>query len=286
MITEIDYVYFKSALNDHQCDKIIEEGLSNMKLTEQAGGESATDAITFNLKQKGGITSYAGDIAQNHLTEQGRRRKGIKADDVYSRDTKIGWLSDKWIYEMIHPYIHEANVKAGWNFEWDISEPCQFTVYNPNQFYSWHTDGGSRPYIPFDPNNESQRLKDKNGSFIIYKDKNGKDMKFDKSYGDGKYEGLPRYAPIDQFVDDPNFFNKTRKLSVTVNLTDPKNYKGGNLKFDFGPHSRDKRYYTCKEIRPRGSIIVFPSFVNHMVTPVTKGTRYSLVMWNCGRMFR
>jgi PKHD-type hydroxylase len=48
----------------------------------------------------------------------------------------------------------------------------------------------------------------------------------------------------------------------------------------------NKRYHTCTEIRPRGSIIVFPSFIHHLVTPVTEGTRYSLVIWNLGKMFR
>jgi PKHD-type hydroxylase len=38
----------------------------------------------------------------------------------------------------------------------------------------------------------------------------------------------------------------------------------------------------CTEIRPRGSIVVFPSFMWHRVKPVTKGTRYSLVLWNIG----
>ena len=42
----------------------------------------------------------------------------------------------------------------------------------------------------------------------------------------------------------------------------------------------------CTEIRPRGSIIVFPSFVWHRVNPVTRGTRYSLVMWNLGWPFK
>jgi PKHD-type hydroxylase len=79
---------------------------------------------------------------------------------------------------------------------------------------------------------------------------------------------------------------KIRKLSVTVSLSDPKNYKGGNLKFDFGPHSAGGRFHTCTEIRPRGSIIVFPSHVYHQVTPVTQGTRYSLVAWNLGYPFK
>ena len=121
---------------------------------------------------------------------------------------------------------------------------------------------------------------------MIAKDENGKELKFDKTYRGGKFEGVTRYIPATGFVDNPNQFNKTRKLSVTVNLTNPKNYKGGNLKFDFGPHAGNKRYHTCKEIRPRGSIIVFPSFVHHLVTPVTEGTRYSLVIWNLGKMFK
>jgi len=42
----------------------------------------------------------------------------------------------------------------------------------------------------------------------------------------------------------------------------------------------------CTEIRPKGSIVVFPSYVFHRVTPVTRGTRYSLVCWSVGKPFR
>ena len=42
----------------------------------------------------------------------------------------------------------------------------------------------------------------------------------------------------------------------------------------------------CKEIRPKGSMVIFPSFVWHRVKPVTKGSRYSLVIWNLGRPFQ
>jgi PKHD-type hydroxylase len=37
--------------------------------------------------------------------------------------------------------------------------------------------------------------------------------------------------------------------------------------------------------RKKGAITVFPSFIWHRVTPVIKGTRYSLVVWNCGKPF-
>ena len=84
------------------------------------------------------------------------------------------------------------------------------------------------------------------------------------------------------YTDNPHMWDKIRKISMTVNLTDPKNYAGGNLKFDFGHHNA-KRFHVCKEIRPRGSIIIFPSYTHHCVTPVTRGTRYSLVLWSLGK---
>ena len=87
------------------------------------------------------------------------------------------------------------------------------------------------------------------------------------------------------FTDNPNMINKIRKLSMTVNLNKPEDYEGGNLKFDFGPHAAGKRFHECVEIRPQGSIIIFPSYVYHQVTPVTSGTRYSLVMWTIGQPF-
>ena len=35
---------------------------------------------------------------------------------------------------------------AGWNFEWDWSEACQFTEYKKGQFYDWHCDSYEEPY--------------------------------------------------------------------------------------------------------------------------------------------
>jgi len=84
---------------------------------------------------------------------------------------------------------------------------------------------------------------------------------------------------------------KIRKLSMTCQLTDGSEYEGGELEFDFrnyDPHMREESQHLkqAKEILPKGSIIVFPSFVWHRVKPVTKGTRYSLVMWNLGYPFK
>jgi PKHD-type hydroxylase len=89
--------------------------------------------------------------------------------------------------------------------------------------------------------------------------------------------------------DNQNTHGKIRKLSVTVSLSDPKDYKGGTLEFDLrnqAPDSKKNTLLECTEIIPRGSIVVFPSFVWHRVKPVTKGIRHSLVMWNCGYPFK
>jgi PKHD-type hydroxylase len=87
--------------------------------------------------------------------------------------------------------------------------------------------------------------------------------------------------------DNPDTFGKIRKLSVTCSLSAPEDYEGGELEFDFRNTDPDKQSVRkCAEIKPRGSIVVFPSFVWHRVKPVTKGTRYSLVIWNLGYPYK
>ena len=79
----------------------------------------------------------------------------------------------------------------------------------------------------------------------------------------------------------------TRKLSVTVSLADDNEYDGGDLEFDLRDRGDSaSNVITSKEARTKGSIIVFPSFVWHRVAPVTRGTRYSLVIWNLGWPFK
>ena len=64
-----------------------------------------------------------------------------------------------------------------------------------------------------------------------------------------------------------------RKISLTLQLSDPDSYEGGDLVLDFMdfPASREL-----------GSVTLFPSFLKHGVRTVTKGTRYSLVAWVSG----
>jgi len=71
-----------------------------------------------------------------------------------------------------------------------------------------------------------------------------------------------------------------RKLSFSVQLSDDAEYVGGDLRFHYIKNQ--------PEVAPRekGKIIFFPSWVVHDVTPVTQGTRRSLVGWVNGPNFK
>ena len=67
----------------------------------------------------------------------------------------------------------------------------------------------------------------------------------------------------------------SRKLSASVILSNRDEYLGGELYIE-----RDSNNYPVNRILQNiGSIVFFPSFIDHMVAPVTEGTRKSLVVW-------
>ena len=196
------------------------------------------DAVPKNICDD--IVRYAKQLQEQMAVTGGVSNKKLNEKEIKNikekRDSDVVWLDERWIYTAIHPYIHQANKVAGWNFEWDFSESCQFTKYEKGQYYDWHCDSWNAPY----QNNNI------------------------------------------------NTNGKIRKLSVTVSLSDPKDYKGGELEFDFRNKDPDKKpsIQKCTEILPKGSLVVFPSFVWHRVCPVKKGSRYSLVIWNLGYPFK
>jgi len=84
----------------------------------------------------------------------------------------------------------------------------------------------------------------------------------------------------EQHVDPLVWCNPhNRKLSFVLQLSDPSEYEGGELKL-----------YTAKDPivikKTRGLAVFFPSYVLHEVTPVTEGTRHSLVGWVHGPSFK
>ena len=136
---------------------------------------------------------------------------------VGTRKSDIVWTKEQWVYDLISPYMFDANEQAGWKYNILAAQDCQVTRYIKDGFYGWHIDGmGSHT----------------------------------------------------ELQDD----GTTRKLSMSVILNS--DYEGG----DFEMRDLKNKIPRLEE----GSIIVFPSFIEHRVTPVTEGIRYSLVSWFVG----
>ena len=152
------------------------------------------------------------------------------------------------INEIVWYYLREAN-KIQFNYNLKYFQPVQFARYRNGGHYDWHQDS-------------------------------------------------PGISP----------HGETRKLSLTFSLTDPKKYEGGDLEFYGGGRKmedhgkitgnqilkdiRDQieklsqsESRVFKDIREQGSVVVFDSRDYHRVTPVTKGTRYSIVCWTVGPNF-
>jgi PKHD-type hydroxylase len=73
-----------------------------------------------------------------------------------------------------------------------------------------------------------------------------------------------------------------RKVSITVQLSDPSEYEGGDLQYFRGgnPDNADTVF------KKKGYVFLFPSYMMHRVTPVTQGVRKSLVLWVGGEHYR
>jgi|TARA_R110002020_G_scaffold178227_2_gene371138 PKHD-type hydroxylase len=106
-------------------------------------------------------------------------------------------------------------------------------------------------------------------------------------YKTGQYYGwhTDSWAKEYREHNNINYNGKTRKLSVSVLLSDPSDYKGGDLQFKNKMQEEGDELWEPPSLK-KGSIIVFPSFIWHRVKPVTDGIRYSLVVWNLGAPFR
>ena len=153
--------------------------------------------------------------------------KNIRISDI------VG-TSIQWIYDIVWPYMQEANERAGWKYDIRAAESMQITRYKKGGFYNFH------------------------------------------------FDGLGDHFSAYNMPDNENFHGHVRKLSMTVLLNN--NYEGGE--FQFATYEKEKIQIDTPEFNKTGSIIVFPSDIEHRVAPVTKGIRYSLVIWFLGPPFK
>jgi len=115
---------FKKGLPERICDDIIKYG--DIRKNEEIIG------TTGDIKER--------DFIKNPLSE-----KEIKK--LYKlRKSNIVWMNDYWVIKEIQPFINIANSEAGWNYQWDFSETCQYTIYNKGGYYDWHCDSWPAPY--------------------------------------------------------------------------------------------------------------------------------------------
>ena len=179
--------------------------------------------------------------------------------DIGVLDNTIRQSDQKWlIHEEFPPElakkiedgINMASADANWLHQWDHVEHHQYTTYR------------HRPDS------------DVTGDFYTWHTDSGEG---EQSYG-GRY----------------------RKLSSTIQLSHPDDYEGGNFQwiepkgmFDMLRNNETLQSVPVDDYiktvpfsgKQRGTLIVFPSFVHHQVTPVNRGTRISLVSWFHGHPY-
>ena len=164
------------------------------------------------------------------------------------RDMKLG---DGTLLQddILWPMIQHVNDE--W-FQFDLTyhEANQFTTYKaPDEHYNWHADGGPDFYQNTNPE-------------------------------------MPMHT------NDENQVGTYRKLSYAIQLCHPDEYDGG--KFQYIDSTRDianMDWGLIEETVPyrgmeQGSAVFFTSILQHRVTPVTRGTRHSIVGWVCGPPFK
>ena len=156
------------------------------------------------------------------------------------RKSKNTWIStNNWIGGWAWYYISNINRE---NFMYDIIDidggSMQYTEYGEGEYYHWHNDDGISRCLT---NKDALSSFDNNGDT--------------KKLLDGEH---------------------VRKLSFSIQLSDPKDYVGGELQFlgDDG-----ETFFAPKQ---KGSIIVFDSRTKHRVLKVKSGIRRSLVGWVVG----
>ena len=171
--------------------------------------------------------------------------------DKNKRNSENAWINtNHWIAGFLWHYVNKANRE---NFLYDLTnidgENLQYTKYSEGQYYNWHNDAGISNYY------KPQYVANSGNS-------------------DEDSDNL-------QVTD----FLKTscelvRKLSFTLQLSDPDEYEGGNVQLidDSG-----KSYIAPRQ---RGTIILFDSRTQHRVIKVKKGVRKSIVGWVLGPRWR
>ena len=191
------------------------------------------------------INSLEKDL-ENHFDDEMGDSKLI--NDVLDEDirkSKNTWIpTTHWITGWLWHYVQAANRN---NFLYDISfiesESMQYASYGVGEYYHWHTDSSiSVHYKPQFQTSARESTKDDN--YL-----------------------RERTAIENELV---------RKISFSLQLSDPDDYEGGNIQFI---DESNKNYIAPRQ---KGSLIIFDSRTKHRVCKVRSGVRKSIVGWVVG----
>jgi len=195
------------------------------------------DVLTKEDRKK--IKRVASKVGYENASTRGKTWSGkdstdtARVQDVEIRDTEVSWSDDQFLYDILCPFVHNANEQAGWKYDLDWFESVQIAKYKKNQHYSWHTDGAGDHF---------------------------------GAYTEG----------------GDNIEGKVRKVSCVSILSN--GYTGGD--FELALQKQDGENLILRPEMEVGDVIVFPSYVFHRSTPISKGTKYSAAMWCLGPPFR
>lgn len=200
-----------------------------------------------NLEVNEGKLGHAGKDADGIQARTGDGSGGNKDNEIRQSTNK--WLDhqegsnfDQVLKQKIFDGMVHANQISGWGYEVDNMEQWQYTIYEAQE--------------------------NRKGDFYTW-------------HTDAGVESYPN--------------GTIRKISCTVQLSDPDEYEGGHFQwieatnvfdnlrsFDSTINVDDLIHTAPFSGKASGSLIVFPSWLHHQVTPVTNGIRKSLVVWNTG----
>lgn len=194
----------------------------------------------IKIMKKDLLQNFDKDIDQSPVFVKNKNDQDASVGFDKVRNSKHTWVSSShWTGGFLWHYVERANRE---NFLYDLKcldhEIIQYTIYNEGDYYDWHTDGGLTTH----------------------------------------------YKP--QFIGNStdgvgnDFYNQNtelvRKLSFSLQLSDPEDYEGGELELI---NEIGESYLAPKT---QGCLILFDSRTRHRVRTVTKGTRKSLVGWVLG----
>lgn len=190
-------------------------------------------------------------------------------------------LSTSWAFE-----LDPVNAYAFWDKAF-TKEECQLIIDIGNSYSvkpatvmnNSHSDIRKSEIMWLYPNEDTKWMFERL-AFIVA-NLNERFFKFD-IFGATEGFQFTRYcAPEGMYGRhiDSSYNTPVRKLSFTLQLSDPQDYEGGDLCLY---HAKEPTVVD----RTQGYVALFPSYTLHEVTPVTKGTRYSLVSWITGKPFK